>query len=78
MKKFLVVVMLMAFVIPATLAFAASEIGDKQAAPKIKCCFDDGQCLETQKDNCALKKGIVVQDCKDCPGVWGKGEKKDK
>ena len=57
-----------------TVALARDTAGEGQAKPNINCCFQDGQCLETKADNCALKKGIKVQDCKDCPGVWGKGK----
>jgi hypothetical protein len=77
MKKLLVILTLLAFVISISSAFARSPEQEKQAAPNINCCFQDGQCLKTKADNCALKTGIVVTDCKDCPGVWGKG-KKDK
>lgn len=60
----------------AVLAQGPQQPGLKSAEPNIKCCFQDGQCLETKKDNCELKKGIMVTNCADCPGVWGKGEKK--
>lgn len=75
MRKLVVIVTLLAFVLPTALAFAASDIGQQQAVPKIKCCFQDGQCLETLKDNCELKKGRIVSDCKQCPGVWGQDQK---
>jgi hypothetical protein len=77
MKKLLVILTLLALVISISPAFAREPEQEKQAAPNINCCFQDGQCLKTKQDNCALKTGIVVSDCKDCPGVWGKG-KKDK
>ncbi|MBI4965424.1 MAG: hypothetical protein HY913_19260 [Desulfomonile tiedjei] len=75
MKKILVLLTLMAFVAGATVAFAVDPQQQKQIQPNIKCCFQDGQCLETKEENCSLKKGIKVSDCKDCPGVWGKGKK---
>ncbi|MGO9570569.1 MAG: hypothetical protein ACLP5H_23810 [Desulfomonilaceae bacterium] len=76
MKKLLVILTLLAFVASISVVLAANPDQDvKQAAPNINCCFQDGQCLQTKKDNCALKTGIVVGDCKDCPGVWGKGKK---
>lgn len=77
MKKLLVILTLLAFVISVSPAFAREPEQEKQAAPNINCCFQDGQCLQTKQDNCALKSGKVVTDCKDCPGVWGQG-KKDK
>jgi hypothetical protein len=77
MKKLLVILTLLAFVVSVSAVLARTPEQEKQAAPNINCCFQDGQCLQTKQDNCALKKGIVVSDCKDCPGVWGQG-KKDK
>ncbi|MBI5248242.1 MAG: hypothetical protein HY912_01995 [Desulfomonile tiedjei] len=75
-RLFVVCAVVMALVASGTMAMARDVGGEGQVKPNIKCCFQDGQCLETKKDNCALKKGIVVQDCKECPGVWGKGENK--
>jgi hypothetical protein len=71
----LVLLMILTLVAAATVAFAADPQKSKQAEPQINCCFQDGQCLQTRADNCALKQGIKVSDCKDCPGVWGKGKK---
>ena len=77
MKKLLVILTMLAFVVSVSPAFAREPEQEGQAAPNINCCFQDGQCLKTKKDNCALKTGIVVGDCKDCPGVWSKkGQKK--
>ena len=76
MKRILVLLTLLVFVATATAVFARDPSQEKQLAPQINCCFQDGQCLKTREDNCALKKGKVVSDCKDCPGVWGKSEKK--
>jgi hypothetical protein len=80
MKRLVVVsLVVMTFIASSVLisgtAVARDVSGEGQAKPNIKCCFEDGQCLDTKKDNCALKKGIVVSDCKECPGVWGKGKK---
>ena len=77
MKKMLIVSFIVVALITSGITAAlASTVEMDQAQPHIKCCFQDGQCLETRKDNCALKKGIVVQECKDCPGVWGKSKEK--
>ena len=76
MRKLFVALTLLAFMIPSALVLAKDPAQDKPGEPKIKCCFQDGQCLETRRDNCALKQGIVVEDCKECPGVWGKGKAK--
>lgn len=72
MKKLIVVLTLLAFMAPSALVLARDPGQEQQIEPKIKCCFDDGQCLETRRENCALKKAIVVKDCSECPGVWGK------
>jgi hypothetical protein len=74
MKKLLVVLSMLAFMVPATIA-CAKDVGQaEQTEPKIKCCFQDGQCLETRRKNCEQKKGKVVSDCKSCPGVFGQGK----
>jgi hypothetical protein len=72
MRKYFVLLTLLAFVAASTMVFAVDPSAEKQDEPKIKCCLQDGQCLETKKDNCALKKGTVVQDCKQCSGAKGK------
>jgi hypothetical protein len=77
MKRMLFVcAILTAFVVSGAWVFAREPEQEKQAEPHINCCFQDGQCLRTKRDNCALKKGIVVENCADCPGVWGEGKKK--
>jgi hypothetical protein len=78
MRKLLVVFTLMVFIasMASTLVFALDPGQDKPGEPKVKCCFQDGQCLETRRENCALKQAIVVEDCSQCPGVWGEKSKK--
>jgi hypothetical protein len=76
MKRILVLLTLLVFVATVTAVFAVDPSQSKQVAPQINCCLPDGQCLKTRADNCALKQGIQVSDCKTCPGVWGKGKKK--
>lgn len=69
MRKLFIALTLLAFMTSSALVLARDPGQDKPDEPKINCCFPDGQCLETRRDNCALKQGIVVQDCKDCPGA---------
>ncbi len=76
MRKILIVFALIAFLGPGAWVLARDPTPVKQAEPHINCCFQDGQCLRTKRDNCALKKGIVATDCSDCPGVWGKAKDK--
>jgi len=76
MKKLLVILTLLAFAVSISPAFAREPEQERQNAPNINCCFQDGQCLKTKAKNCRLKAGIIVKDCKDCPGVWGKGTEK--
>ena len=78
MKKVLVILTVLAFVVSISPAFAREPDQERQAEPNINCCFQDGQCLKTKRDNCALKTGIVVSDCKECPGVWGRGKSEKK
>lgn len=75
-KKLLVLLVLFVFSAPGAWVLARDPGQDKPGEPKIKCCFQDGQCLETRRQNCALKQAIVVSDCAECPGVWGKGKEK--
>jgi hypothetical protein len=78
MKKLFIALILSAFMTPGLLVLAAEPGLAVPGEPHINCCFQDGQCLRTRRENCALKKGIVVEDCKQCPGVWGKKSKKTK
>ncbi|AFM24786.1 hypothetical protein [Desulfomonile tiedjei] len=72
----IIVVSLVVMAIFVSGTVQARDVADEGLArPHINCCLQDGQCLKTRKDNCALKKGIVVQDCSECPGVWGQGKK---
>jgi hypothetical protein len=66
MKKFVLLLTLIAFVAVAPLAMAEKET--KQAEPKISCCIK-GKCSKMTKANCEKKKGQEVQDCKDCKAV---------
>jgi hypothetical protein len=75
MKKLFVALTLLAFIASSALVFALDPAQDKPGEPKIKCCFQDGQCLETRRENCALKQGVVVQDCKDWQSVGGEKDK---
>jgi hypothetical protein len=75
MKKLVVVLSSLAFMVYVSPALAG-DASQPREEKHINCCFQDGQCLKTRRDNCALKQGIVVPDCKDCPGVWGQGKKK--
>ena len=49
---------------------------------QVKCCFQkgggilSGRCLEMSESDCALKKGTVVKDCKDCGEQEGDKQKK--
>lgn len=74
MRKLLVVLTLLAFMSPATLVFSRDPQRETELLPKIQCCFPEGKCVEMSKKDCALKKGKVVTECADCPGVWGKGK----
>jgi len=64
MKKLVVLVALMAFVVVVPLALAA----EKPAAPaadKVNCCADK-KCTQMTKADCDKAKGKVVKDCKEC------------
>lgn len=64
MKKLVVLVALMAFVVVVPLALAA----EKPAAPaadKVNCCVDK-KCTPMAKADCDKAKGKVVKDCAEC------------
>ncbi len=58
MKIFFVVLNIAGLHCLQRFGLALDPAQDKTGEPKIKCCFPDGQCLETRKENCALKQGI--------------------
>ncbi len=63
MKKFMILVTLMAFFVSAPLAMA--QHSSKKAAPKVKCCVK-GECKQVTKAECKKEKGKVLRDCKKC------------
>ncbi len=75
MKRIVALLTLLVFAVTITAVLAKDLSRDKQMEPQINCCFPDGQCLKTKADNCALKKGIKVSDCKDCAGALQKEKK---
>jgi hypothetical protein len=58
MKKFFLLLSLMAFMLAAPLAMAAKE-------EKVNCCVK-GKCSKMTTAKCDKAKGEVVKDCKDC------------
>ncbi len=62
MKKLMLLLTLMAFVVAAPLAMAQKET---KKEPKINCCIK-GKCHKMTKANCDKKKGQEVTECKDC------------
>jgi len=59
MKKFLILLTLMAFMVAAPLCLTAAE-------KEINCCYGPGTCSEMTKAECSKKKGKVVKDCRQC------------
>jgi uncharacterized protein YxeA len=62
MKKILVLVMLLAFVLAVPMTMAAEK---KATTDKVKCCIK-GDCKDMTKAECTKAKGKVVTDCKKC------------
>jgi hypothetical protein len=62
MKKFMILVTLMAFFVSAPLAMAQS--GTKKPEAKVKCCVK-GECKDLTKADCK-KQGKQIKDCKKC------------
>ncbi len=79
MKKLLVLAAILVFVASGSSVFAAEKAGrgGSGAVKKlVNCCFPDGGCVKTNKENCELKKARVVTDCKQCESYTPKSEKK--
>ncbi len=58
MKRFLLLLTILAFVVAVPLASIAQD--------KVNCCMPDGKCAPVAKADCDKAKGTVVKDCKDC------------
>jgi len=61
MKKFFLLITVMAFMLAAPFAMAAKEAKED----KINCCVK-GKCSKMTTAKCDKAKGEVVKDCKDC------------
>lgn len=75
MKRLVILVAVVAFVASSAIVFAQEKAGrgGSGAVKKlVNCCFSNGSCVKTNKENCALKKARVVTDCKQCEPVAGK------
>ena len=64
MKKFMILVTLMAFFVSAPLAMAESGGKKASTASKVKCCVKS-ECKELTKAECK-KQGKQIRDCKKC------------
>jgi|GEM_PF-2220476 len=79
-RLILAVVLLFLFQTP----FAVAKFGEPPPVKgQVKCCFGkgggflSGRCLEMLEKECALKRGVVVKDCKECEGREGdKGKRR--
>jgi hypothetical protein len=64
MKKFMILVTLMAFFVSAPLAMAETSSKKSTTANKVKCCVK-GECKQLTKAECK-KQGKQIRDCKKC------------
>ncbi len=76
MKRLVVIFAVLAFVASGSIALARTPGGSGSVKKLVNCCFPDGGCVKTNKENCELKKARVVRDCKDCESYKPKGEAK--
>jgi hypothetical protein len=76
-KKLVILLMLPCYLISCSLIVVPEPDQVEQVRPKIKCCFQDARCVKTTRDDCALKTGIEVEDCYECPAVWGERKQKE-
>jgi hypothetical protein len=44
---------------------------DPEVRQTSKCCLEDGTCADLSREQCIIQKGIVLETCEDCPGIWG-------
>lgn len=68
MKKIVVLLAVVALMLPSSMALAkkAGKGGSGSVKKLINCCFPDGGCVKTNKENCELKQAQVVSDCSQC------------
>ena len=68
MKKLLVILAAAALIIGPTVSFARTpgKGGGRVVKKMIWCCFPDGGCVQTSKENCEFKKARVVKSCDEC------------
>jgi hypothetical protein len=68
MKKIVVLLAVLALMLPNTLVLAKKGGRGGSGAVKklVNCCFPDGGCVKTNRENCELKKAQVVTDCAQC------------
>ncbi|MBI5568505.1 MAG: hypothetical protein HY914_01020 [Desulfomonile tiedjei] len=65
MKKFLMLVTLLVFVVASPIAMAQGKEKPKKDAPKISCCVK-GECKMMTKADCTKAKGKAYKKEKDC------------
>jgi len=66
MRKLLLLLTLLAFVVAAPMAMAQTKEKPKKEEKKITCCIK-GECKEGMtKADCKKEKGKVVKDCSKC------------
>jgi len=63
-KRMMVLLLVMSFIVGALgLVYAADPA--QRPAVMVKCCLA-GKCVDASKNDCDLKMGTVVSDCKLC------------
>ena len=65
MKKLVLLLTLVVFMLAVPLAMAAEKPAAPPAADKVNCCTA-GKCAQMPKADCAKGGGKEVKDCKDC------------
>jgi hypothetical protein len=65
MKKMVLLLTLVVFMLAVPLAMAAEKPAAPPAADKVNCCTA-GKCAPMPKADCEKGGGKVVKDCKDC------------
>lgn len=70
MKKLLVILAAAALIAAPTVSLGKGPgKGGGGIKKLVWCCFPDGGCVQTSKENCEFKKAQVVTSCDQCAGA---------
>ncbi|MDQ7785118.1 MAG: hypothetical protein RDU20_19690 [Desulfomonilaceae bacterium] len=74
MKRLILLAAILALVASSSIVLAGRTGGSGAVKKLVNCCFPNGSCVQTNRENCELKKARVVRDCKQCRPVIQEGD----